>query len=80
MMYSVATFKDGGYRYLPSVFQYSAGIAAEPGFQLVQARFRSLLPINDAFTCIENHLKKIGRPLTAFAHCELRSPRQFDDQ
>jgi hypothetical protein len=80
MMYSIAVFKEGGYRYLPSVFQYSAGVAAEPGFQLVQARFRSLLPINDAFTCIENHLKKIGRPLTAFAHCELRSPRQFDDQ
>ena len=79
-MYSMAVFKEGGYRYLPSVFQYSAGIAAEPGFQLVQARFRSLIPINDAFICIANHLKKIGRPLTAFAHCELRSPKQFDDQ
>ena len=79
-MYSMAVFKEGGYRYLPSVFQYSAGIAAEPGFQLVQARFRSLTPIDDAFICIANHLKKIGRPLTAFAHCELRSPKQFDDQ
>ena len=76
----MAVFKEGGYRYLPSVFQYSAGIAAEPGFQLVQARFRSLIPIDDAFICIANHLKKIGRPLTAFAHCELRSPKQFDDQ
>jgi len=44
-MYSIAIFKDGGYRYLPSVFQYSAGVAAEPGFQLMQARFRSPLPI-----------------------------------
>ena len=76
----MAVFKEGGYRFLPSVFQYSAGIAAEPGFQLVQARFRSLIPIDDAFICIANHLKKIGRPLTAFAHCELRSPKQFDDQ
>ena len=57
-MYSMAVFKEGGYRYLPSVFQYSAGIAAEPGFQLVQARFRSLIPIDDAFICIANHLKK----------------------
>jgi len=80
MMYSVATFKDGGYRYLPSVFQYSAGVAAEPGFALVQARFRSPPPIKEAYIRIEQHLKKIGRPLTAFAHCELRSPRQFDDQ
>ena len=79
-MYSMAVFKEGGYRYLPSVFQYSAGVAAEPGFQLVQARFKSLLPMNEAFICIENHLNKIGRPLTAFAHCELRSPQQFDDQ
>ena len=76
----MAVFKEGGYRYLPSVFQYSAGIAAEPGFQLIQARFKSLLPMNEAFICIANHLKKIGRPLTAFAHCELRSPKQFDDQ
>ena len=29
-MYSIAIFKDGGYRYLTSVFQYSAGVAAEP--------------------------------------------------
>ena len=79
-MYPMALFEEGGYRYLPSVFQYSAGIAAEPGFQLVQARFKTLLPIDQAFVCIEQHLKAIGRPLTAFAHCELRSPRQFDDQ
>ena len=79
-MYQKSVFKEGGYCYLPSVFQYSAGIAAEPGFQLVNARFRSILPIQEAFACIEQHLKKIGRPLTAFAHCELRSPKQFDDQ
>ncbi len=79
-MYHIDVFKEGGYRYIPSVFQYSAGVAAEPGFQLVNARFRSILPIQEAFTCIEQHLKKIGRPLTAFAHCELRSPKQFDDQ
>ena len=79
-MYPTALFEEGGYRYIPSVFQYSAGIAAEPGFQLVQARFKALLPIEEAFVCIERHLKKIGRPLTAFAHCELRSPGQFDDQ
>ncbi|WP_255562785.1 hypothetical protein [Polynucleobacter sp. AP-Melu-500A-A1] len=76
----MAVFKEGGYRYLPSVFQYSAGVAAEPGFQLVQARFKSVLPIQEAFIYIEQHLNKIGRPLNAFAHCELRSPKQFDDQ
>jgi len=79
-MYPIAVFKEGGYRYIPSVFQYSGGVAAEPGFQLEQVRFKSLLPIGDAFPCIEEYLNKIGRPLTAFAHCELRSPMQFDDQ
>jgi hypothetical protein len=79
-MYPMVVFKEGGYRYLPSVFQYSAGVAAEPGFQLIQARFSSVLPIQDAFNAIEQHLSQIGRPLTAFAHCELRSPKQFDDQ
>jgi hypothetical protein len=79
-MYPIHLFKEGGYRYLPSVFQYSAGVAAEPGFQLVQARFSSALPIKEAFIRIEQHLHNIGRPLTAFAHCELRSPKQFDDQ
>jgi hypothetical protein len=79
-MYPMLVFKEGGYRYLPSVFQYSAGVAAEPGFQLVQARFSSVLPIQEAFSRIEQHLSKMGRPLTAFAHCELRSPKQFDDQ
>jgi hypothetical protein len=79
-MYPTAVFKEGGYRYIPSVFQYSGGVAAEPGFQLEQVRFKSLLPIGDAFHYIEKHLNKIGRPLTSFAHCELRSPMQFDDQ
>jgi hypothetical protein len=69
----------GGYRYIPSVFQYSAGVAAESGFRLEQARFKSPVPIQNAFAIVERHLTQIGRPFTAFAHCELRSPGQFDD-
>jgi hypothetical protein len=33
-----------------------------------------------AFAAIEAHIKAIGRPLTAFAQCELRSPAPFSDQ
>ncbi|MDB5798742.1 MAG: hypothetical protein JWP36_2644 [Paucimonas sp.] len=73
-------FPAGGYRYLPAVFQYSAGVAAEPGFMLQQARFLQPLPLQDAFRAIERHLQSLGRPMTAFAHCELRSPGQFNDQ
>ena len=78
-MYPVSNFAVGGYRYIPSVFQYSAGVAAESGFRLEQARFKSPVPIQNAFATVERHLTQIGRPFTAFAHCELRSPGQFDD-
>lgn len=73
-------FGPGGYRYLPAVFQYSAGVAAEPGFELERARFLKPLPIREAFSAIEAHLAAIGRPTTAFAQCELRSPAPFTDQ
>lgn len=72
-------FLPGGYRYLPSVFQYSAGVAAQPGFKLEQVRFKTPIPLGQAFDIAESHLVMLGRPLTAFAHCELRSPGQFDD-
>lgn len=79
-LYPCLAFEAGGYRYLPSVFQYSAGVAALPGFQLEQVQFTQAVPLDRAFAFAEQHLKAIGRPTTAFAHCELRSPSQFDDQ
>lgn len=78
--YSCHDFLPGGYRYLPSVFQYSAGVAALPGFRIEQVRFGRPVALGDAFAAVERHFARIGRPMTAFAHCELRSPRQFDDQ
>ncbi|MDO8300555.1 hypothetical protein [Lacisediminimonas sp.] len=79
-MYQATVFEPGGYRYLPAVFQYSAGVAAEPGFALEQARFLKPVPLAQAYRAVEQHLKSIGRPTTAFAHCELRAPSQFNDQ
>lgn len=79
-MSSSKIFLPGNYRYLPSVFQYSAGVMAEPGFRLEQIRFLRAIPLAEGFKAIENRLRFINRPLTAFAHCELRSPKQFDDQ
>jgi hypothetical protein len=73
-------FAPGGYRYIPAVFQYSGGIAAEPGFEIERARFMKPVPLAQAFTAIEAHLGAIGRPTTAFAQCELRSPAPFTDQ
>lgn len=69
-----------GYRYLKSVFQYSAGVAAEPGFEIHRARLSRPLPVAEGFRAVERHLAAIGRPTTAFCACELRSPEPFSEQ
>jgi hypothetical protein len=79
-MNPVPVFEAGGYRYIKAVFQYSGGVAAQPGYEIERARFARPLPLAAAFTAAEAHLKSLGRPTTAFAACELRSPGQFTDQ
>lgn len=79
-MTDVPVFAAGGYRYVKAVFQYSGGVAAEPGFEIERARFIKPLALANAFAAVEAHLKAIGRLTTAFAQCELRSPEPFTDQ
>jgi hypothetical protein len=79
-MTDTVVFTPGGYRYIPAVFQYSSGVAAEEGFELERARFLRPVPLSEAFAAVETHLAAVGRPTTAFAQCELRSPTPFDDQ
>ncbi len=38
------------------------------------------MPLADAYAAVEAHLQALGRPPTAFAACELRTPEQFTDQ
>ena len=73
-------FAAGGYRYIPAVSQYSAGVAAEPGFRIERARFASVVPIAAGFERIEAYLRSIGRPPAAFCACELRSPEPFTEE
>lgn len=73
-------FEPGGYRYIKAVFQYSGGVAAQPGYEIERARFAKPLPLAAAYAAVEAHLKALGRPVTAFAACELRSPEPFTDQ
>jgi hypothetical protein len=77
---AVPVFAPGGYRYVRGGFQYSLGVAAEPGHALERVRFFRPLPLAEAFAAIEAHLAAIGRPTTAFAQCELRSPAPFTEQ
>jgi hypothetical protein len=76
----VRVFEPGGYRYIEAVFQYSSGVAAQPGFEIERARFLHPLPLADGFLAVEAHLRALGRPSTAFAACELRSPEPFSEQ
>ena len=79
-MSDLVPFAPGGYRYLKSVFQYSAGVAAEDGFEIHRARLARPLPLADGFRAVERHLATLGRPTTAFCACELRSPEPFTEQ
>jgi hypothetical protein len=78
-MPAVQSFAPGGYRFIPGPFQYSGGVAAEPGFRIERARFANPPTLNDGFAAIEAYLARLGRPPTAFCACELRSPAQFTD-
>jgi hypothetical protein len=78
-MSSTKVYAPGSYRFIPGVFQYSAGVAAEPGFRIERVRFLKPVPLAEGFRLIEKTLRAAGRPLTAFCACELRSPAPFDE-
>lgn len=79
-MAKLPVFEAGGYRYIKAVFQYSGGVAAQPGYEIERVRLAKPLPLGDAYAAVEAHLRSIGRPMTAFAACELRTPEPFTDQ
>ncbi len=72
-------FEAGGYQFIKGVFQYSAGVAAERGYQIVRVQFRSPVPLAEGFKRIEQMIKNAGRPLSSFCACELRSPAPFTE-
>ncbi len=79
-MAETAVFEAGGYRYVRGPFQYSGGVAAEPGFAIERARFSRPMPIAEGFAAIEAHITALDRPLTSFCACELRSPAPFTEE
>jgi hypothetical protein len=72
-------FAAGGYRFIPGVFQYSGGAAAEPGYAVERVTFAKPIPLAQGFEQVAQIIKARGRPLTAFCACELRSPAPFTD-
>lgn len=79
-MANVIDFNTGGYRYLAGVFQYSAGVAAQPGYAIERACFAQPLPLPAGFAAVEGFMQSRGLPLAAFCACELRSPAPFTEQ
>ncbi len=79
-MAETAIFEPGSYRYVRGPFQYSGGVAAEDGYAIERVRFATPAPIEQGFAAIEAHLSNMGRPVTSFCACELRSPAPFTEQ
>jgi hypothetical protein len=78
-IFMVSAFAAGNYRFIPGVFQYSSGAAADPGFEIERVRFDRLRPLAEGFAAAADYIRAAGRPLTTFCACELRSPAAFTD-
>jgi hypothetical protein len=72
-------FAPGNYRFIPAVFQYSSGAAADPGYEIERVRFDAPVPLADGFAQVAKFIQAAGRPLTSFCACELRSPAAFTE-
>jgi len=72
------TKRANGFRFLPADGPYSAGVAAEPGFQIVRAHAPYQTPLTKGFRLIEDVLGGSGRPLAALCALELRVPKPFN--
>jgi len=72
-------FAAGNYRFIPAVFQYSSGAAADAGYEIERVRFDRLPPLAEGFAQIAKYIQAAGRPLTSFCACELRSPGAFTE-
>jgi hypothetical protein len=75
----ICDFQAGNYRFIPAVFQYSSGAAADPGFEIERVRFDRMPSLAEGFAQIARYIQAAGRPLTAFCACELRSPAAFTE-
>lgn len=70
---------ESGYRFIPGVSQYSAGVGALPGFSIERVRFINPVPLKEGFERAAEIITAAGRPLSAFCACELRSPAPFTE-
>ncbi len=58
-----ATIERDAYRFIPGPFQYSAGVAAKPGFAMQRVRFAEPVPLVEGFRRIEAFMTARGPAL-----------------
>lgn len=51
-------FAAGNYRFIPAVFQYSGGVAANPGYEIERVRFDKSVPLPRALRRSQNTFKE----------------------
>ena len=51
-------FAAGNYRFIPSVFQYSAGAAADEGYEIERVRFDRLVPLAEGFALAAKYIER----------------------
>jgi hypothetical protein len=74
-MTEIMQFEPGNYEFMHAPGgPFSAGVTPMKGYALRRARFGRPVPMADGFSFIKAHLEREGRPVTALAACELRSP------
>ena len=73
-------FAAGNYRFIPAVFQYSSGVAADRGYEIERVRFDRPVALAEGFAKAATYMTAAGRPLTSFCACELRSPAAFTEE
>jgi hypothetical protein len=71
----LAENSKGNYTFVRGIGPFSAAVTAQPGFEIVHARFLPLIALNDGYIRVERHLREMRRPLEALCGMELRIPK-----
>lgn len=67
----------GHYHFWKGIAPYSAGVVADPGFEIVHVRFAQPLPLAQGLARAQAAVLAAGRPIHALCAMALRSPKPF---
>lgn len=70
----------GNYTFIKGIGPFCSGCKAQPGYEIVHARFHPLPALQAGFGLIERHLQSLGRPIQALCGMELRIPQSLSAQ